>query len=353
MHFTGIRPRGAQCSRVALVVAHRSAVAIALPLAPSMRPLLLLTVLQLLVGFRSSHPASRLPATHTTAPGEAGYSSSFEVPGIPGVTTAPVTWHVDPLTVRVAADQRQPLPSSAPGVDIAAQMGEYEEQQLWIVAPPNSDLRNITIGFATLRAVGSGRGATLAATYWSYFQVGFVSAERPMYNCSSSPATAKPSPPGTPSVKRGGHGCKNWWHADAMLPVPPEGVPIVLRNTTQPLVLQLHVPRRSEGGHPGNFTGAFVVRGFITGPSSNSAPFSFDVPVQVEVWPIELPYVGQKGAFTTIFSFEDESLHEKYHPDWTQSQLWAKYLPFLSSYRITGDNIYLSHAHNGRTLQNY
>eukprot|EP01052_Picozoa_sp_SAG31_P043908 SAG31_NODE_7471_length_1681_cov_1.331858_2_plen_202_part_00 len=56
-------------------------------------------------------------------------------------------WHIDPATVRIQADQRHLLASSSAQVDLAAQMGEYEEQQLWMVAPAGVNLHNITVQF--------------------------------------------------------------------------------------------------------------------------------------------------------------------------------------------------------------
>lgn len=265
-------------------------------------------------------------------------------------TIAGLSWHVDPLSVRVGADQNAPTASSSAGIDIAAQMGEYEARQLWIHSA-TYDLFNVSVQFKPL--LGDGRqSAEIAPDCWSYFQVGYVTADRPMYNCSFARGSAgrHASPPGTPSSKSGGHGCPTGWHADVLFDMPPypKGIPVILRNTTQPIVLQLLAPRAVDGGKPGNYSGSFGVSG-----STNNTAFYFEVPVCVEIWPFELPRVGEPGAFTTILSFEDDPLRSHYYPELTQSQLWQQWLPFLSRHRITGDNIYVNPHTNDRTLDIY
>ena len=52
---------------------------------------------------------------------------------------------MDPLSLRVPAHRRTPFPSSAAGLDLAAQLGEVEQQQLWIVAPVDAELSNISV----------------------------------------------------------------------------------------------------------------------------------------------------------------------------------------------------------------
>jgi hypothetical protein len=240
-------------------------------------------------------------------------------------------WHVDPLTVRIAADQRTPLPSSASSVDIAAQLGEYEEQQLWIVAPADVDLHNVTLSFDFDGPQND---------WWSYAQVGYVRAGKPLYNCSD-PAHAQPSPPGIPTGKTGGYGCTRGWHADVILPVEQlsgVGIPVILRNSTQPIVLQLRVPR-PPASQPGNFTGAVRVTG-VAG-FATPLPFTIEVPIALELWPIELPRSNESGAFTTLLSFGDY-IGQSYYPQLSEHELWEAWLPLLSSYRITGDSLYVA-----------
>ena len=67
-------------------------------------------------------------------------------------------------------------------------------------------------------------------------------------------------------------------------------------------------------------------------------PFSFTVPVQVEIYPIELPQLNGTGSFATLFSFQDIA-RTYYYPDLSQKQLYESWLPLLSRYRITGDDL--------------
>ena len=70
------------------------------------RPLGLLLVLQLHVGARPRASGARI--------------------------SPPATWLVDPLTVKVMSDRRAPFASSSrAGIDMAAQRGECERQQIW------------------------------------------------------------------------------------------------------------------------------------------------------------------------------------------------------------------------------
>jgi hypothetical protein len=119
------------------------------------------------------------------------------------------------------------------------------------------------------------------------------------------------------------------------MPVTASGIPIIPRNKTQPIVVQLHVPRPPIGS-PGNYSGVFRVHG-VAG-FATPLPFSFTVPVHVEIWPIELPHLNGTGSFTTLFSFQDV-MRTFYYPELTQEQLYDAWLPLLSSYRITGDDL--------------
>eukprot|EP01052_Picozoa_sp_SAG31_P043907 SAG31_NODE_7471_length_1681_cov_1.331858_1_plen_153_part_10 len=133
----------------------------------------------------------------------------------------------------------------------------------------------------------SGNSGVLASSRWKYLQVGHVRAGKPLYNCSDI-SHAKPSPPGIPDGKTGGYGCRDGWHADALLEIndPQRGIPLVLQNTTQSIMLQLHVPRPPQG-FPGNYSGLITVRGVAR--FAVPLPFHFTVPVAVEVWQIEIP----------------------------------------------------------------
>ena len=252
-----------------------------------------------------------------------------------GPPPAGLRWFVDPLSLRVPAHRRTPFPSSAAGLDLAAQLGEVEQQQLWIVAPVDAELTNISVVPQALVAAAQQPGPSFAAEHWRVFQVGFVkTSPTKIYNCTDSPGGAP-------------HACRSGFHGDVLLPAEP-AIPLVLRNTTQPIVLQVAVPRDAR---PGNYSGRFLVSG-LSGPH----PFTFPVEVRLEVWPISLPLRNSSESFSTLFSFDFLGLRRNYYPSQTAEQVWGAWLPFLASHRISGDRLTVEPqdaGHPNRSLAMY
>ena len=126
-----------------------------------------------------------------------------------------------------------------------------------------------------------------------------------------------------------GHPCKSGWYPDPLLAVPASGIPSIPKGFTQPIYLELCIPR---GQQPGNYTGTIEV---AAGGSS-----LFSVPAKVEVWDLTLPHLNDSSAFNTAFNFNSNM--SRWYPEGTSPETWwGDWLPFLAHHRVPGDSIYL------------
>jgi hypothetical protein len=99
------------------------------------------------------------------------------------VVSSQLDWWVDPLTVKIMSDRRKPFASSAKRIDVAAQRGECERQQIWWGANPRH-LTDVQLAFADLPLVSSSAVSLSSVTppyiprsSWSWKQQGYVNAK--------------------------------------------------------------------------------------------------------------------------------------------------------------------------------
>ena len=137
------------------------------------------------------------------------------------------------------------------------------------------------------------------------------------------------------------HNCSAGWKPDPLLDIPKSGIPVVPAGVTQPLLIECCIPREAEAG---NYSGSFAVSAVpVSGGGARIELLS--VQVKLEVWPITIPEVGAKESFTTMFTFNGaDPPHNtgltKWYPDSSVEELWTKWFPFLSHYRVPGDSSY-------------
>ena len=189
-----------------------------------------------------------------------------------------IAWGVAPAALNMRATSVPAGPASR-AVDLAGQLGECEHAQIWLRAP--AELTNCSVSFPAMRSSGS-QGHSLPPSTWGFRQQGYV-----FNNCSASGAADAWNP------------CQEGWLPDPLLPpVAGVGVPRIPPNFTQPLFIDLCIPR---GSAPGNYSceagECITVSGFADG-----AAFAIHVQAAVEIWPIVLPSVNSSSAFSTIFS---------------------------------------------------
>ena len=91
------------------------------------------------------------------------------------VGTAATTWRVDPMTVKIMSDRRATFASSSTGIDMAAQRGECERQQLW-GWNDSAALMDVRLEFADAHSRVDGGGGVLPRSIWSWKQQGYVNA---------------------------------------------------------------------------------------------------------------------------------------------------------------------------------
>ena len=125
--------------------------------------------------------------------------------------------------------------------------------------------------------------------------------------------------------------CTAGWYPDPLLDVPATGIPRIPAGATQPIFVELCVPRSQPAG---NFSGRFEVH-------AGGAPL-FTVPVSVEVWDIILPSLNDTSAFNTAFTFGSTLQWRLYnwYPNLTYPEIWEQWYPFLAKHRIPGDDLY-------------
>lgn len=300
------------------------------------------------------------------------------VAALPALATMDETtvWYVDPITVKIPHNRQLPFASSTKVVDVAGQRGECERQQIWLY---NSqvEMRNLVLSFSDLELEGTSESTTLPSSIWSWKQQGYVFAQNSShYECLKhimATPPQKPYPPtsptcadtpqhecmtGCPADPKGECGgglappgscnlcgcnanktacppitwsrpCQSAWYPDPLLDVPDDGVPLIQPGFTQPLYIETCIP---YGISDGNYSGNIMV--------SWSAGTSFQVPVKLEVWDIDLPLLNASDAFNTAFRFGSDM--SKWYPNNTDpSIMWDDWFPFLAHHRVPADDIYL------------
>ena len=107
---------------------------------------------------------------------------------------------VDPITVKVMSNRRDPFPSSAKAVDLAAQRGECERAQVWGWDDAQA-LTNVRVAFTDLATAD--KSSTLPASAWGYLQQGYVNASSPKaYTCIQDILVNSTRPPPCPPTNR-------------------------------------------------------------------------------------------------------------------------------------------------------
>ena len=137
------------------------------------------------------------------------------------------------------------------------------------------------------------------------------------------------------------HNCSAGWKPDPLLDVPESGVPLVPAGLTQPLLLECCIPRDAK---PGNYSGTFTATASAEGGGEARVEL-LRVPVRLEVWPITIPELSDKDAFSTMFTFNGADPPcctglQRWYPGSTAEDLWDKWFPFLAHYRVPGDSSY-------------
>ena len=300
-------------------------------------------------------------------------------------------WHVDPIMVKIPHNRRDLFPTSSVSVDLAGMRGECERFQLW-GWDELDELKNVTV---KLTAAKSNSGASISPENWIYKQQGYVNTSTPTrYRCKADiliPGPPRPTPKphidrncsdtpwnecwtGCPAVHKNwtdrnscaggkvwpppyhkggascnlcecnvkhtkcsgdnrgrGHLCRPGWYPDPLLEVTSSGIPLIPRGWTQPIYVELCIPRDQA---PGNYTGQLDLH-------AAGSKILFTAPVKVEVWDIELPHLNDTNAFNTAFNFNSNM--SAWYPPGTQPETWwGDWLPFLAHHRVPGDSIYLS-----------
>lgn len=160
--------------------------------------------------------------------------------GVAISAAAGIEWGVQPPTTKLMLDavpQGGARQGSSSSIDLAAQLGECEAQQVWLRSK-DSTLSAVSLQTAAL--VHSGRNSTLAASHWEWFQQLYV-------NCSAHNTTTmyQPSAPG-------------WW-PDPLLET--HVVPEIPQGYVQPLWVELCVPYNAD---PGIYFGSFALSATAT-----------------------------------------------------------------------------------------
>ena len=234
-----------------------------------------------------------------------------------------IEWFVDPLTVQVPRERRAPFVSSAKIFDFAEMRGGCERKQLWLWS-----------GEATLQGVKlEVAQESLLPGSWAYKQQGYVKAlPSDLYLCNSNVLANNSAEPSAQ--------CEPGWYPDVLLDVPADGIPLVEKGITQPIMLEVCLARTATSG---NFSGSVLVRGQVAGVEGGTTNFSFSVPVLLEVWPLTVPALNDSKAFSTTFNFGSTGALwglQHWYPQRSTAAVWAQWFPFLARHRIPGDALY-------------
>ena len=213
------------------------------------------------------------------------------VVGVSGGGPPEWVWGVEPATASIQLDKAGRSAASSATVDIAAQRGECEAQQLWLHSPhhPTTELR---YHFSTLKTPA---GDELPPSAWTVDQVGYVFCHKSKYY--------------TPS----GGG----WRPDVLLPAP-DGLSTIPAGKTQPLLLTVCV--RSSAA-PGNYSG------FLTVGAASHA--TLRIPVALEVWPLTLPPLSSEESFSSFYGFKESRA-----ADWAGSAAQQRWYDLLAAHRV-------------------
>ena len=260
-------------------------------------------------------------------------------------------WFVDPLTIKVVSNRREPFPgTSMKVVDLAAQRGECERAQLWGWSDAD-ELANVRVAFNDMR---SGTDGILHSDAWEYMQQLYVFANTTdRYTCNYNILTdtwnsTTMSDDGAPWAE--GHftnyhwhrwpDCAAGWYPDPLMPINESiGIPLIPKGFTQPIFLEVCVPPETQAG---NYTGTLTVSSGAGG-SGGGGGASMSVPIQLEVWDIVIPSVADPAAFTTIFNWGGPGWEwhlDMWYPDKTYREIWDAWMPFLAKHRIPADDPY-------------
>eukprot|EP01048_Picozoa_sp_COSAG05_P018009 COSAG05_NODE_2561_length_2900_cov_227.953231_1_plen_407_part_00 len=234
-----------------------------------------------------------------------------------------IDWFVDPLTVQVPRERCEPFPSSAKIFDFAEMRGGCERKQLWLRSE------------AALQSVRLEVTPDLPGS-WKYKQQGYVKVlPSDLYLCNTNVlATGNNSTAEVPAAQ-----CKAGWYPDVLLDVP-DGIPLVEKGFTQPIMLEVCLSRTETSG---NFNGSVLVRGQVAGFEGGTTNFSFSVPVLLEVWPLTIPALNDSEAFSTTFNFGSTGALwglQHWYPQLRVSEVWAQWYAFLARHGIPGDALY-------------
>ena len=209
--------------------------------------------------------------------------------GVSGGDPPEWVWGVEPATASIQLDKAGRSAASSATIDIAAQRGECEAQQLWLHSPhPTTELRYFSV-------LKSPAGDELPPSAWTVDQVGYVFCHKSKYY--------------TPS----GGG----WRPDVLLPAP-DGLPAIPAGKTQPLLLTVCVPTSAA---PGNYSG------FLTVGAASHA--TLRIPVALEVWPLTLPPLSSEESFSSFYGFKESRA-----ADWAGSVAQQRWYDLLAAHRV-------------------
>ena len=239
--------------------------------------------------------AAALLLLSLTAALQAGVPSSSSPAAADAAEPASVVWHVDPITIKVPPDRREPFASSQRRINLAGQRGECEKTQVWLSAA------DMAAELVDIRVTFSGAPAN-----WTAMQQGYVRCSPPGaggpgwqgYTCLDQEAGDNAP-----------HSCKEGWYPDPLFPAAANGsiVPLVPAGRTQPIFIQACIPSAAT---PGNFTGEVAVAGRV----GNGSAFRFTVPWTLEVWPITLPALDHVDSFRAAIGNKWLTLEISYLP---------------------------------------
>jgi hypothetical protein len=192
-------------------------------------------------------------------------------------------------TESVSFDSLPPLDLANSVIDIAAQKGELERRVLNLRAfQGDAELTNIKIVSHIERVSAVNRSHkgithTDTAPAISVYQQGFLFLN----------ATDRHGGKASTALQAG-------WYADPLLKIPASGIPRVLPQHTQPMLLVVWVPRDAV---PGQFVGKITVSG-----QQGTLSFQATVPITLTVWPITVPLLSDTNALPTLFNFQDNGV---------------------------------------------
>ena len=240
------------------------------------------------------------------------------LPPPPPPPPGPLEWYVEPASLDIQLADVGLLPTSSKVIDLAAQIGECEGVQLRL-RHDGMDMKDVLVEFSALKRSGGGE---LPPSTWSSFQVGYV-------NCTV-----------TDFCKTCSGALCGGWKPDPLLPIPAGGVPLVPSHHTQPIFLEVCVPRGEVAAVAGNYSGKVTVTIQQGGAASEQSPeVTVAVPVSLEVWPIVIPEVNSSESWPMVFSFtpDMEAQYKSWQPG---SEIMRTWYQFQTAHRMPADYLY-------------